>query len=419
MASSTTGEQDQNPLWWMFRCAWFFFCASALLGLVLRVHVLHPLPLVHYGNILHTHSHIAFLGWVYNAFFALALNTFTPPGRTRSYIPLFCLTQVAVVGMLASYPVQGYGAVSIAFSTLHMICAAVFAWRLWREHEGSAIARRYLGAALIFMVVSGAGPLSLGPLAALGFRDAPAYTLSIYFYLHFQYNGWFLFFLKAVLFQRARDKGAIVNEVAARKSVPWFVVGFLLSFALSTLWLNPPMTVFVIAGLGGAAQIVGCVYLLRALRPFRKCFLPAGDDVAAVLVFAALTLFLLKNLMQFVASAPFFLDLTHNRHSVIGFLHLVFLGVVTPMIVAWARTLGWMQKGRWSNTGVLILFLGVAATEFLLIYSPLAFQGGLPATPRLQESLVAASALIFIGILLLIPVLWPNTSGSPSRRGED
>lgn len=371
-----------------FGTALGFLAVAAALGALLRWQTVRPLAAVNYGYLLHAHSHTAFLGWVFNAFFAVALASFIPAGEHRACGRLFLVLQVAVLGMLASFPFQGYGLVSIAFSTLHMGGSVAFAWRLWRRHLAAPAARGHLRVALGFLVVSGLGPLALGPLAAFGLRDTPAYHLAIYFYLHAQYNGWFLFFLQAVLFQALAQHGLPVAEADARRALRWLAVGAVLTLAQSTLWLDPPGWVYVVAGLGGVAQLAGCAWLLRALRGAGALF--AGP--ARLLAGLALAAFLLKHALQAAAAWPPLNGLTNHRFIAIAFLHLVFLGVVAPALFAWALRLGWLRAGRMTGAGLALFLGGAIFTELLLVASALgAVPSGLP-----QERLLLAAALVMV-----------------------
>ncbi len=116
------------PSFW-FRIALGNFFIAALLGLTLRFAFIQEIPFFKFKNILHAHSHVAMLGWLYLGLYGLVVCYFVPNEQAapKFYTRLFWLTQISVLGMLFSFPFQGYGPVSIAFSTLHIFCAYAFA----------------------------------------------------------------------------------------------------------------------------------------------------------------------------------------------------------------------------------------------------------------------------------------------------
>jgi len=350
-----------------WRTAVVFLAITALLGALLRSLIVWPLDGLNYAHLLHTHSHIAFLGWVFNAFFAVGLVAFVPGAAHASWRRLFIVLQIAVVGMLFSYPWEGYGPISITFSTLHMGAAVVFAWRLWRSSPITLTpaARPHLRIALWALVLSGIGPLVLGPLAAADLRDAPAYALSIYYYLHTHYNGWFLFFLQAVALQ---SLGARADLTAARRAANWLGIGLVLTFAQSTLWLGPPSIVTWIATIGGIAQLIGCGWMLRAVRTAPWRTLP---PVTRALVLIAVASWLLKHGLQAAAAWPGLLGLVNHRFIVIAFLHLVFLGIVTPALLAYALHRDWLQPTRLIRVSLVLLLGGTLVSQLVLVGWPM------------------------------------------------
>lgn len=386
----------------IFLTAWCFFAIATAIGLLLRIHVLWPIPRLNYAFVLHAHSHTAFLGWIYNGFFALALQFFVPPSERTGYARLFLVTQLATVGMLVTFPAQGYARESIAFSSLHVACSGVFAWKLLRSSQAVAAARIALGWAFAFMFLSAAGPIALGPMAAAGLRGTPWYSMGIYFYLHFQYNGWFVFFLLAVLWQWRQqvDDVAIRSEAMARRAIHWLAAGCVLTLALSTLWMDPPPWVYVVGVVGAASQGVGCIYLWRALRGHEG---PCAQPLARGLGRIVATAFLFKVALQFLAGWPALSALATQRMVVVGFLHLVFLAVVTPALLAVAVELGWMRVRGAGVAGLALLAVGSIATEVVLFLPPAAgFFPWLPVMSRVQESLAVAGLMILAGVGLLL-----------------
>jgi len=177
------------------------FFVAALLGLLLRYYFIDSIAL-NYRFLTHAHSHIAMLGWVYLMLFTLIVHYFIPD-KKPVYNRLFWLTEFAVIGMMLSFPFQGYAAVSITFSTLHIFCSYYFVYLIWKHHKISNLPSRYmLKASLLFMLLSTIGVWFLGPAVATLGKASAFYQIAIQFFLHFQFNGWFLLAVLAVFFQK-------------------------------------------------------------------------------------------------------------------------------------------------------------------------------------------------------------------------
>lgn len=399
------GEPDPAPdLRRRFGLAWSFLLAATLIGCGLRLQIVRPWTTLDSRHLLHTHSHVAFLGWVFNAFFVVALRHFIPADERPSYDRLWWTMQIAVLGMLVTFPFQGYGAGSIACSTVHMLASVIFAVKLWRRNQASRAAKAHLRAALCFMLLSGLGPLAIGPLASAGLRDSPAYTLAIYFYLHCQYNGWFLFFLQALLLQRAHEHAWPVREHTAVRAAGWLFAGNLLTYALSALWCDPPAWIRGVALLGGVLELVGCVEFARATASFRLPSNWPGKPLAAF----AVTGWILKHGLHFLAPWPGGVELVQQRYVAIAFLHLVFLGVVIPTMVVWALGQGWLRDSFIVGCGVVLFLVGAVATECLLVAPTLVDAIGGSFSWPLPMLLLAAAIMLTIGIGLM---------GNISRQG--
>src|SRR5690606_17983179 len=171
-----------NKGWILFSL--FNFLIAALMGLLLRGAFVWGLSWIDYLNVLHGHSHVAMLGWVYLALFMLLGSRFIPADKWMQpvYSRLFWFTLFTVFGMMVAFPLQGYGDVSITFSALHILASYVFAYLLWRDHH---IVRTevalLLKTALVLMVISTLGVWSLSPITALGGRSSTIYQLAIQF----------------------------------------------------------------------------------------------------------------------------------------------------------------------------------------------------------------------------------------------
>ena len=168
-------------------CLLNFFIAATL-GLLLRYAFVGNLGF-NYRFLTHAHSHIAMLGWVYLMLYTCIVHYFVPNGQNKTfYNRLFWITQIAVIGMLFSFPFQGYAAISITFSTLHILCSYVFVFKLWKDMRiDNPFVKQMVKWALSFMVLTEASsrprPSQIKPLLSLSNCQCEyvviSYTLSI------------------------------------------------------------------------------------------------------------------------------------------------------------------------------------------------------------------------------------------------
>lgn len=199
----------------------FFFIAAST-GLLLRWHFISPLEIVRYPFLLHAHSHIMFLGWIFNAFYLSYVDSYVKAKWSSRYRWLFFSLQALVVAMLISFPLQGYGLSSIIFSTLHTIVAVVFIVRFFRDlkqtSSKNSASAWFVKISLAFFLLSGLGPFALGFIMANGLGQSNWYYFAVYFYLHFQYNGFFLFGILGLFFKLLEERNVPVTPTKALRA---------------------------------------------------------------------------------------------------------------------------------------------------------------------------------------------------------
>ena len=218
----------------------------SVIGVTLRAYPIFPVPLFDYKNLLHAHSHFAFGGWVMPILLAIILKYFPEFTQRISYRHLRNISVsilVSAYGMLLSFPFQGYAPVSIAFSTLSIFAGFYMAFALWKAAGASNTPSvLFLKTGLVFLVISAAGPFATGPLIAMGKAGTALYYNAVYFYLHFQYNGWFTFAILAVAYKMIEKKGPPVNGKLVYRL---FTAACIPAYFLSTLWSQPTRNVLL------------------------------------------------------------------------------------------------------------------------------------------------------------------------------
>ncbi len=374
------------------------FLIAALLGLALRYSFLDTLP-INYRFLTHAHSHIAMLGWIYLMLYCLFVHYFVPEKKTV-FKRLFWLTQFSVIGMMLSFPFQGYAAISISFSTLHIFCSYYFTYLIWKHQKIDFTPSRYLcKASLIFMLLSTLGVWCLGPAVSLQGNTSAFYQIAIQFFLHFQFNGWYLMAVLAVFFHLIKLK----DSLEFRLFFKLLIVSTILTLALTVNWYAPSEWLYWINNLGVLIQCYAVYIFLKLLRPYISSGLNQKSKLNHHLLAFIIICFVLKSLLQLISLSPDFSQVMHvHRNLVIGFIHLTMLGLITGFLFFFLLNSKLIQEKRTLSIGIYTFFLGFVLTEILLM-----IQGGLLYFNRNSMEyyhmyLFTASMLIPIGIGLMI-----------------
>ncbi|WP_266202994.1 hypothetical protein [Pontibacter kalidii] len=403
----------------------------ALLGLLLRGMLVVPMTGLNYKYLLHAHSHAALLGWLYPALFIALLHAYVPPEVRcqKVYFRQFWLAQAAVLGMLLSFPVQGYGAVSITFSTAHILLSYWFILRFLKDAKAARVSQgvhrlsfKFVKASLSFLALSSLGPWAMGPIMATGHSGSELYYNAIYFYLHFLYNGWFTFAVLGLLFWLLEKYEIGFSQKYGLLFFRLMFWACLPAYLLSVLWIKPDAMVYLVGGLAALVQVLALGLLVRGLWPVRRqldTLFPGWGR--GMLILAALA-FILKTLMQFSTAFPYMADLAYNlRFFIIGYLHLVLIGFVSFFTLAFFAQRGWVSFepgiSRWGMGLFILAFIG---SEALLFGQGLFLWLGLGAVPNYNELLFGVSILLPSGIgLFFLSQLRQKPHLAPLQAIED
>ncbi|MBX0332315.1 hypothetical protein K3G39_03610 [Pontibacter sp. HSC-14F20] len=381
----------------------------AMLGLFLRWLMVSPVTGVNFKYFLHAHSHVALLGWLYCAFFAALLYIFPVAASAdrKSFRWQFFLTQVSVLGMLFTFPVQGYALFSIIFSTMHILLSYWFARSYWKHVQLNvdtgthATSLKYIGVALLFMVVSSIGPWAMGPIMAKGTIGGELYYSAIYFYLHFQYNGWFTFAVLGLLFWFLEHHQVYFNRSWAMRAFWLLALACLPAYALSVLWTKPADWVYAIGYVSVAMQLGGLLYLTKVVRQVWVEALLLLKPWVRALVGMALVFFVLKLALQTASAFPYMADLAYKlRYFIIGYLHLSLLGFVSLFVLAFLLQQGLYQLGRYGGIGLTLFLAGFFCTELMLFGQGTLLWLGLMALPSFNWLMFWASVPMPLGLAL-------------------
>jgi hypothetical protein len=394
-----------SPLFRWLKIALINLLIVATLGVVLRYKILYPLPFVDQKHLLHGHSHFAFAGWVTQALMTLIviyLETQTINPVYKKYRWLLLANLLTAYGMLIAFPIEGYGLFSIIFSTASILVSYVFAVYIWRDInklETKSPAHGWFKAAVFFNALSSLGAFALTIMMIEKVIHQNWYLAAEYFYLHFQYNGWFFFGCMG-LFTALISRYNISKDML--KKIFWlFLFASVPAYFLSTLWMPMPVWVYVLVVIAAFAQVIAFIWLVKIIRQQwdeLKGILPATAKYILGLSAAALSI---KLLLQLGSTIPALSDLAFGfRPIVIGYLHLVLLGVVTLFLLGYLFSEMHFRLSRLTTTGIFIFAVAVILNEIVLMVQGVAAIS-YNIIPYVNEMLLGTALLLFTGALLM------------------
>ncbi len=377
----------------------------ASLGLVLRYKIEFFLPFIDQKYVLHSHSHFAFSGWVTQTFMVLLvyhLSLKIGSQIIKKYRWLLYANLISAYGMMICFIIQGYGAFSITFSTLSVLVSYLFIVRFWmdlnriKEKTTSIL---WFKAALVFSFISSLGTFGLAYMMGNKITDQNWYLASIYFYLHFQYNGWFLFAGMGLL----SDKLEIIT--GARKKL--YYVFLLFCFAcvpayfLSILWSPISGSIYFLLIAAVIAQLAGWVILLNVIIKNKSLISPLFSKYGKILLILSGIAFTIKLILQSGSIHPELSHLSYGfRPIIIGYLHLVLLGVTSIFIIGYIISFKLILITKKLIVGIFVFVAGIIINELLLMVqgvAALTYTG----IPYINMMLLLAAAILFTGNLII------------------
>jgi len=347
--------------------ALLYLFIAASLGIILR---LFPIANINatYRYIIHTHSHVALLGWVYVALTTIIYHFGIDKNKKKKYTIIFWSTQITIIGMLLTFPFIGYALYSIIFSTLFIICSYWFYFFFKKNHsfDTTKISYKFISTALLFMLFSSIGPWALGIIMNTLGATSHWYKNAIYFYLHFQYNGWFIFCLIGIFFFILEKKKIEFSESKATLFYRLLTLSCIFTLFLSFLWIKPTTIIYVFAAIGAILQLISFRLFYTLIKNLKNKLVSIFGKFNFKILQFILILFLIKISMQALSNLPYFSKITYTYLDfVIGYLHLTFLGIVTLTILVFLNNFKIILLPKiW----IRIYLLGFITSEILIFY---------------------------------------------------
>lgn len=393
----------QRTFWLKF--ALFNFVIVALLGVVMRYKIPYSLPLLDQKHVQEAHSHFAFYGWITNILYVLMTDYLLknlPNLNVRKYRYLIIANLTASFAMLGLFIYGGYFWGSIAASAAALFVSFGFAYCFYMDSRKLQDTSKiwFLGG-LFFAVISSAGVFNLGYMMSSNNVTQDWYLGSEYYYLHFQYNGFFIFSCIGLLLYSLKEAGSAIGAGENRLLFWLMFIGCLIGFGLSVLWLKLPMYIFVIIVIATLMQTAGAIMLYSFVkRSWVNLVLKWSPMQRFVLIFVGFA-FAVKIALQLGSNIPALSQFAFGfRNVVIAYLHLVLLMCIATFLVSQILATNYFTIGKTLLLGLKIYLLGIFLQEALLgIMGVLSIK--YISLPFSQHLLLAVAVLIFIGLVIM------------------
>ncbi len=384
--------------------SFFNLLIVSFIGVILRYKIAFSLPFIDQKNLHHGHSHFAFFGWITQILMVLMVYFLQCEGNEsafKKYRWLLYANLLSAYGMLIGFSLQGYGIWSISFSTISTIVFYIFSFLYWRDLsalKNKKISQVWFKAALLFAVLSSAGAYAEAYMMANRIIHQNWYLAAEYYFLHFQYTGWFFFAGMGLLFSRFEK---IISDSRRLKIIFWlFCLACVPAYFLSALWLPIPMLIYWLVIAAAIAQVAGWMMFVNLVFKNKAAVKQAFPKNGRQLFLLSAIALSIKLSLQLGSTHPALSQLAFGfRPIVIGYLHLVLLGVITIFILGYIVSMNFLTIRKHFLRGIWIFISGIIINEILLMTQGVAGLSYI-IIPWINESLLVAAFIMFSGILI-------------------
>jgi len=389
----------KNSGFWIKLCVFNFFIVSVI-GVMMRYGMAFFLPGISHTFMQESHSHFAFYGWVSAGiyiFVAKYLSEHIYKVNIRKYEILMTFNQLGSYGMLFSFLYGGYFWLSIVFSSVVLFAGcAYFIFLMMDTKKNRNPEVIWLKAGAFFAVFSSIGIFGLAYFSGKKDEYDVLFRASTYFYLHYQYNGFFIFSCIG-LFLTVLKKYKICLPGKLNRNIFYLMsTSCLFGYGLSVLWIEMEDIWRIFFSLISILQVLGMMKLLVWSK--KTNVFKSQDFIKGILLSVSGFAFFLKCILQTLSTVPALGTIVFgNINIVIAYLHLVLLMGVSLFLIWVIVELYTVKISRMLQKSIMLMIFGIVFNEIILVsvgtlsayYIPFPY---------------ASSALVFVSVLIMLSV---------------
>ncbi|WP_230635769.1 hypothetical protein [Chryseobacterium sp. LC2016-29] len=351
-----------------------------------------------------SHSHFAFYGWVSAGIFLFVTKYLSENFKKinlAKYQYLMICNQIGSYGMLFTFLYGGYFWLSIVFASIALFTGfAYFIFLLidTKSNENPEII--WLKSGAFFATFSAIGIFGLAYFSSKKEEFDVLFRASTYFYLHYQYNGFFLFSCIGLLLISLKKIGIEIKEKLNKTIFYLLFFGCFFGYGLSVLWIEMNSVLYGFFVLISVIQFFGAIPFLNWIR--KTNIFKRQNFIQKLLLCVFGFAFILKFILQSLSVIPSLgIFAFSNINIVIAYLHLVLLMGVSLFLV-WRILQNRMIKlNLVLKFSVLLMVFGIICNEFILALSGIFSIFYIPFLSS-KYWLLFASVVIMISILTFI-----------------
>ena len=361
----------KNFNFWLKICVFNFFVVSVV-GVMMRYNMAFSLPGFNHKFMQESHSHFAFYGWVSAGIFLFVtkyLSENYPKINLKKYQYLMISNQIGSYGMLFTFLYGGYFWLSIVFSSIALFTGfAYFIFLLIDTKSNKNPEIMWLKSGAFFATISAIGIFGLAYFSSKKEEFDVLFRASTYFYLHYQYNGFFIFSCIGLLLISLKKLGIEIEEKLNKTIFYLLFFGCFLGYGLSILWIemNPIFYGFFI--LISIVQLFGAILFLNCIR--KTDLFNNQNFIQKLLISVFGFAFILKFLLQGLSAIPALGVFAFiNINIVIAYLHLVLLMGISLFLIWKILQLVEIEFNKLLKFSILLLVFGIVCNEIVLALS--------------------------------------------------
>ncbi len=303
--------------------------------------------------------------------------------------------------MLISFPLGGYKVFSIVLLAVFGLTSYVLSFRILKDLQGNNTSAKLIRYGIYYYLLSSLATWFLA-YVIVNQGKTDLYYNTVYFYLHFLYNGFFVFALFGLLFKIFETQQMIISEKLQKSFFFFLNIACIPAYTLSVLWSTDFLLFNIVGFVASVLQFVSLVFLFKILQ---QAFSQISWNFTSkwLLKFAVIS-YIIKIISQILSAFPYIVEksLALKPFFIIGYLHLFTLGFLSVLLFLILDQLGKINLHKpTSKVGILLFLSGVFITEALLFLQGFLFLLQFSAIKNYSLILLIFSFLMVFGLLVV------------------